>query len=399
MTVDMVSKNQCTGCQACQAACPCNAIYFMQNEEGFYAPEINKSVCIDCGKCYKICPTRTECRRGISKENYIVQLKSHRISKKSASGGAFAGIAEFFLEKCKGIVVGASLCDDLVVRHIIIKSKKEISRLQNSKYVQSHIGDVYSVVKKKLHLGKKVFFTGTPCQVAGLYATLSDRECEGLYTADIVCHGVPSPAFLKRQLDADSKTKQGKVVDYRFRFKNPCCKSNSSYFMMMMMMERGFPIVRRTVQDPYFNLFMNGMDFRECCYQCKYANLQRVGDFTFGDCDSHQFYPDFHPNESNSILLLNSEKASVLWKQELKDKFDFSILDLAREAECNHQLSRPSERPNNRSGIYQRLLHEDWESVKKEFSELQKKADRYKLLMLLYMPRNLINVFAKLKGA
>ncbi len=396
MTIEMISETQCTGCQACQTVCPYNAICFIQNEEGFYVPQINKLQCINCGKCYKICPTNQEYRKNVSEENYIVQLKKYSISKKSASGGVFAGIAELFLKKYKGIVVGASLCDDLIVRHIIIEKKEEIKRVQNSKYVQSYMGNVYSLVKNELCLGKKVFFTGTPCQVAGLYSVLSEKECENLYTADIVCHGVPSPAFLKRQLDEEAKDKKNKVINYKFRFKNPYCKSKSSYFMILMM-KYGFPTVRKVVQDPYFNLFMKGMDFRESCYQCKYANLNRVGDFTFGDCDSYQFYSNFHRNESNSILLLNSEKAKVLWNDELKDKFDFSALDLEREAKYNHQLSYPSKRPSNRDGIYKKLLYEDWKIVKEEFSQPQKKIDKYKLLILSYTPKNLIRILGKLK--
>lgn len=138
-----------------------------------------------------------------------------------------------------------------------------------------------------------VLFSGTPCQIAGIYAVVPINKRERLYTIDLVCHGVPSPALLKRQLEMDSKTKQGRVIDYRFRYKNPNGKSVSSYMMMMMMMMRGLPRIRRTKQDVYFNLFMQGLDFRESCYKCKYANLKRISDFTIGDCDSKEHYLDF----------------------------------------------------------------------------------------------------------
>ena len=317
--------------------------------------------------------------------------------KKSASGGAFVGIANFFLSKKNANIVGASLCKDLVVRHMMIDHREELDQLQNSKYVQSYIGDLYARVKEELNTGKTIFFTGTPCQVAGLYATLSEEQCTNLYTADIVCHGIPSPAFLKRQLEEDSKTKQGRIKKIKFRFKNPNLKSKSSYFMVMKM-THGLPVVRRTIQDPYYNLFMKGMNFRECCYRCKYTNLHRVGDFTFGDCDSCQFYTEFHPYESNSILLLNSDKAKQLWERGLNTQFEFCILNLNREVMYNQQLSHPCKRPDEREGIYHELLHSDWKFVKEKYAESQKKFERVKLLILLYMPQVLVRLLSKVKG-
>jgi len=179
----------------------------------------------------------------------------------------------------------------------------------------------------------------------------------------------------------DSKSKQGKVVDFRFRYKNPNAKSNSSY----MMMHRGLPIIRRTSQDVYFNLFMQGMDFRECCYECKYANLNRLGDFSIGDCDSQQFYLNFHSNESNSILLLNTCKATNIWK-EVSDWFDYTKLDVRKEAQYNHQLSHPFIRPEQRDTIYDELLNDEWSKLKEKFAIPQSKFDRYKLLIILNIP-------------
>ena len=117
---------------------------------------------------------------------------------------------------------------------------------------------------------------------------LGNDDMTNLITCDIVCHGVPSPAFLSRQIKMDSLGKQGRVKSIKFRHKNPNAESISSY-MMMMMMERGLPVVRRVSQDLYYKLFMDGMSFRESCYNCKYANLRRLGDFTFGDCDSNEY--------------------------------------------------------------------------------------------------------------
>ena len=42
---------------------------------------------------------------------------------------------------------------------------------------------------------KRVLFTGTPCEVAGLKKYLR-KEYDNLYTLDLICHGVPSSELL-----------------------------------------------------------------------------------------------------------------------------------------------------------------------------------------------------------
>lgn len=47
--------SECSGCGACVAICPKNALS-MQVWEGFYYPEIDREKCIQCTKCLQICP-------------------------------------------------------------------------------------------------------------------------------------------------------------------------------------------------------------------------------------------------------------------------------------------------------------------------------------------------------
>lgn len=395
MTVSDIIRTHCTGCCACMNICAKNAIQITSDKEGFYVPQIKEDICVGCGKCYLECPGRKENRFEESLIGYLIRLKDSVCLKNSASGGAFVGIAGYMLKKYNALIVGAAIVDDLSVKHIIIDSMEQLKKLQNSKYVQSFIGNVYQEVLEALHVGRTVLFSGTPCQIAGLYAVVPKEKRERLYTMDLVCHGVPSPAFLKRQLEMDSKSKQGRIIDFYFRYKNPKAESNS-YYMMIMMMMRGLPLVRRTAQDVYFNLFMKGMDFRESCYNCKYANLKRLGDFTIGDCDSKQFYKNFHPNESNSILLINTDKAKNMW-DELSILFDYTELDVVREAQYNHQLNHPFIRTKQRDGIYEELLNDEWNVIKAKYATPQSKLDRYKLLILLNTPEWVRKVLIKLR--
>ena len=68
--------------------------------------------------------------------------------------------------------------------------------MQGSKYTQAHPGLVYRDIKRELTHGRKVLFTGTPCQVHALKQYLR-KEHENLLTLDIICHGIPSHLILK----------------------------------------------------------------------------------------------------------------------------------------------------------------------------------------------------------
>lgn len=49
------SREQCCGCWACHAICPCGAIDMAEDAEGFiYA--VKNEACIHCGLCARVCP-------------------------------------------------------------------------------------------------------------------------------------------------------------------------------------------------------------------------------------------------------------------------------------------------------------------------------------------------------
>ena len=59
---------------------------------------------------------------------------------------------------------------------------------------------------------------------------------------------------------------------------------------------------------------MDGDCYRESCYQCVYANTNRVGDLTVGDfwgiAKSH---PDFNSPKGVSSVFVNTEKGQKLF--------------------------------------------------------------------------------------
>lgn len=332
----------CTGCESCAAICPIAAIRMVADEEGFLRPEVNKD-CIHCGKCVKQCPVLNSPDPFIrEKEGYVAITKSAEIYRITASGGVFTTLAKTFLEQePDGTVCGAAWYNGKV-RHILVDTVSELPQLANSKYVQSHMGDIYAKIQKRLLEGRKVLFSGTPCQVAAVRNITGDHT--GLITIDLICHGVPSPKFL----DLAVKFNSGSAANVVFRWKNALLKKSAFFFVF----KRGS--MRHIIShaaDPYFNLFMHNKSHRLSCYQCLFACQQRVGDITIGDCDSAKLYPEFHPKFSKNTVLINSDKGSTLW-QEYSSLFDTTTLDIEQEAMVNRPLRNPEKCPEDRERIY-----------------------------------------------
>lgn len=348
--------NNCTGCGACASKCNHNAIIFNNDSEGFLYPHTNNN-CINCGLCLKVCHIHNpQTRPTISQKGYIAITRNNAIYKNAASGGIWGTFANLIIREEKGAVSGAAYING-EVRHIIISDNEymQLSRLQNSKYVQSNTVGLYAQIRNVLSDDKKVLFSGTPCQVAGLYAFLGKRY-DNLTTIDLICHGVPSPEFLRIEIERLSKRRLDRVD---FRWKNAFF-AKSAYFLCLSQRKYAHSrsIFGRSIYssnaDPYFSLFLKNASFRESCYKCPYACLDRVGDITIGDCDSAQHYSDFHPKSSCSTIIINTKKGEDFWNRNRKH-FDFKDLDLEKEALVNTQLRHPSKRPDIRDIVYKDL--------------------------------------------
>lgn len=313
-------------------------------------------------------------------------------------GGGFSGIALYFLRKYNAVVFGACLDQNNIVKHTWIDSVDNLVLLQNSKYVQSDMGDSFQKVRDFLLKGRYVVFSGTPCQIAGLKHFLSFHKVgcsdERLITVDIICHGVPSAKLL--DYDIRNEFNGFKVMGIKFRKKTSIGKSKSR-FALCLKTNHFFTSVLEPSTDLFYNSFLKGMSFRESCYNCLFAEANRIGDFTVGDCDSKAEYTSFHEYESCSTLLCNSSKAMSEWGNGLSSYFDFLMLDYEKEVECNGQLRSPFSRPKERDEIYLDIENLDYKSVKKKYTESSGLIKKVKFYISCNTPQELFAVWANIK--
>ena len=214
-------KSHCLGCEACVQVCGKAAITMEEDQDGFRYPVIEAAKCVDCGMCRKVCPYDNMPQR-YGEDKYVFGGYSldKDIRFESTSGGAFSEIANAYCDE-NYVIFGAE-SDGLEVFHNYITDKRELGRFRKSKYSQSKIGTAYKDAKRFLKEGKKVLFSGTPCQIAGLKAYLGNTNQENLLTIEVVCEGVPSPLYV-RKLDKYIQNKYGakiKSLDYRYTGKS-----------------------------------------------------------------------------------------------------------------------------------------------------------------------------------
>lgn len=294
------NKDECCGCGVCSHICPTSAIQMKTDEEGFMYPVIDEKKCVDCGVCLKHCAyyNRTPLHNLPDKPCYILLHKDLDTRMNSRSGGVFVSCSDWILQQ-GGVVYGAVLKGG-ACRHQRAITVEDRNAMRYSKYVQSDTTHVWLSVKQDLQARLKVLFSGTPCQVDALYAYL--RRCkvstEGLYTMDLICHGVASPKLFAEYISYLEKQYHGIVRDFQFRDKTLCGWDDhiESYKVNGRKHSSG---VWRNIYNS------NGAD-RPNCYKCKYAALNRAGDITFGDAwGIRKATPDFYDNRGASVVIIN----------------------------------------------------------------------------------------------
>lgn len=304
--------SKCYGCHACYNICPVNAISMQENEEGFLMPVINTAMCVQCGKCREVCPVLNTNYKNDITPKVMAVMALDEIRSSSSSGGGFTLLANYVLNN-NGVVCGSSLNKNLDAEHIIIRTEEQLDLLRKSKYVQSRIGNAYNEVKKYLQNEQMVLFVGTPCQVAGLYSFLGSKfNTKNLITADLLCHGVPSPRAWKiflEQLNTDSP-----IVDAEFRTKKDRMWKPSHDIRLILA--DGKDIIIPQEECVYTKAFVGSLINRRSCGQCQFSRCPRQGDFTLGDFWGAKSYDKtLNDGKGTTALFINNDRAKKIFNE------------------------------------------------------------------------------------
>ena len=302
-TVELM-KERCTGCSACEASCPVDAIKMHLNVEGFFEPDIDKEKCINCSKCIKACPLDKKIGKPKLK-SYYGWHRNPQVRFNSSSGGVFRALADNVLST-GGIVFGAVYSDDWRSIEFSDSDHSSMEELQKSKYSVSNPSGVYKKIKEQLESGRKVLFCGTPCQNAGLTTYLS-KEYENLIRCDFVCGGMASLAFYREYLEYLSSKFDSKIESVDFRPKDKGWGKQR----IKVNFENGKEYMTRSHMDYYFKCFANEhISVRETCLDCEFYSYH-VSDITLADFWGYKTAKIKGNKEGLSLIITNTDKGKI----------------------------------------------------------------------------------------
>lgn len=310
---------------------------------------------------------------------YAVKHRDPEVRNASRSGGVFTAVSDNILLH-GGVVYGCILKDNDLAEHIRAETTEERDRMRGSKYIQSDMGDVFPQIRRDLESGRKVLFSGTSCQAAGLKSYLG-RDYLNFFCVDIVCHGVPSPAVWKEYLKWQSEKGKSEISSVDFRNKRDF---GWDEHIETIWLKNG----KRVDSTVFKNLFFSHHILRPACYKCPYKDVMHPGDITIADYwGIDAAAPGFNDNRGVSLVLVNNAVGRALFA-EIADKIE--SIPTKIENSMQMALIEPYPAPKDREKFWSDYRKRNFGYIAKKYGGAGIAATSRKLLSKI--PKRLIRI-------
>lgn len=346
--IDIIDKQSCCGCGACVQRCPKQCITLREDNEGFLYPHVYQDLCIDCGLCEKVCPVINPYEAHEPLHTLAANNKNDEVRLKSSSGGIFSVLAEKIIGE-GGVVFGARFDDQWQVVIDYAETLDGIVTFRGSKYLQASTGDTFTKCEDFLKAGRKVMYTGSPCQIAGLKHFLR-KEYDNLLLVDFGCHGVPSPKVWRMYLDEivgsrdiNSTCMRAKQNGWRkFNFEISFNRDNNTILLSSPASE-----------NDYMRAFLRNLILRPSCHNCKAKECRSHSDITIADYwGIWDVAPEMFDDMGTGLVLIHTEKGKNVFPLEQTNYIETTY---AQATAGNSALLKCSLPHKNRSEFFAKL--------------------------------------------
>lgn len=350
----------------------------VEDDQGFRYPKVDFNTCIDCHLCEHVCPVLNESDPSKPLAVYAAKNLNNEERMHSSSGGIFITLAKQVIAD-GGVVFGARFDDNWEVCHSYADNIEGVRAFMGSKYVQSYIGDSYHQAEEFLNAGRRVMFTGTPCQLAGLRRYLRKDYGKQLLKVDVVCHGAPSPRvwrdYLKHTTQQHIAVKSTVSQPGLNNDKTPILTGIFFRDKRISWERYGFSVyaITRTSEpntdshpsqnaellfeplanNVYMKGFLKDLYLRPSCYACPAKSNKSGSDLTLADFwGIKHSYPQLYDDRGVSLILANTPFGQSV----LSTLVDVNIheVDYNVALTCNPSIERSASAPKQRTEFWHR---------------------------------------------
>lgn len=322
----------CYSCGGCGDSCPVGAISY--NEK--LHPVVDKSKCIGCNLCEKVCihlnPPKTT-GNSWPDIGYVVKNKDEEERRNSSSGGVFIRLAQAVLAG-GGYVCGCVYDEHQMPRHVVANDLDTCEKMMGSKYVKSNLQGCIATVKALTDQGRKVLFTGVPCQIAAVKRCVTSPN---LLTAAVVCHGSIERDVWQRFLAEEDPA--GNITAVTMRDKS---RGYLNYGLKLTFRDGTERITYRSSDGYFLKSFTDGLLERDRCLSCVYKGHMINSDILLGDAwGMERIFPAFTDDLGCSAVLALTPAGKTLL-QEVLERFHVKALDSHILIENNQRILTPA---------------------------------------------------------
>lgn len=283
--LSLESLRNCTSCQFCAAVCPKNAITIKLNRKGFYRPEIDNKLCIDCSLCVNTCykydkqVSITETQDLDKTQLFAVSAKDSDLLNNTTSGGVADLLAKELIQQGYHVVGVIYDFETNRAAHRIAVTLDETIGFRGSKYIQPYSFDALNTLLSNIKEQKYAFF-GLPCHIYALSKYLQQHKLrDRCVLIDLFCHGCPSMhvwdktvKMIKKKLKVEQLDKvnfRSKVYGWG-RFAIEAKANGKTYFST-------------PIHNEFYNLFFSNQVLNDSCTDCQLRSTLAYTDIRLGD--------------------------------------------------------------------------------------------------------------------
>lgn len=352
----ILGTQDCYGCGVCAASCKKHAISMTINPDGFYHPEVDESLCVNCGVCIGVCSFQDEdVEQDCSFEaKYFAGWSDDKnVRHDCSSGGVGFEIGRYLLEKDHAAIVCRYNSTESRAEHFLANTIDELKVSIGSKYIQSNTYPALS----QLQNGKKYLIVGTPCMIDSIRRWVKRMKIDdSVILMDFFCHGVPSLLMWDKYV-ANVKDKIGEIDHIVWRDKEKGWHDSWA-------MKVGERYVSRYSQgDLFYRMFLKNRCLAKPCYdKCKFKGIASAADIRIGDLWGSKYAK----NEEGVSGVVGLTKKGVALLEDMNKVIHLE--STLKEVVCESQMKSCAIRPLSHKHVM-KSLH-----TNKSLSEIDRNA-------------------------